>query len=206
MDEATLARAAEPFFTTKGVGKGTGLGLAMVHGVAEQSGGRLTLKSKKGEGTTAELWLPLAKIDNKARQTKRTPEPEPSKITAPLVVLAVDDDQLVLTNTVAMLEELGHSVFKATGGQQALHILRGNAVDLVITDQAMPGMTGVQLAEAMRAEWPGLPVILATGYAETPPDLHTCLSRLAKPFGQGALARAIADVVGKQQAEASAAP
>ena len=194
MDEATLARAAEPFFTTKGVGKGTGLGLAMVHGIAEQSGGRLVLKSRKGEGATAELWLPLAETAVKAaRQSERASEPEPR--TVPLHVLAVDDDHLVLTNTVAMLEELGHSVSKAASGKQALHILRSNTVDLVITDQAMPGMTGGQLAEAVAADWPRLPVILATGYAEAPPGLLSYASRLAKPFGQSALAGAIADAM-----------
>jgi CheY-like chemotaxis protein len=200
MDEATLARASEPFFTTNGVGKGTGLGLAMVHGVAEQSGGRLILKSRKGEGTTAELWLPASKIDFEAvRQNKQPAAPEPAPVTDPLVVLAIDDDHLVLTNTAAMLEDFGHSVFKASGGQQALHILRENAVDLVITDQAMPDITGVQVAEAIRAEWPRVPVILATGYAEAPPGPGAHLPRLAKPFGQAALSRAIADVVGKQQ-------
>jgi CheY-like chemotaxis protein len=84
-------------------------------------------------------------------------------------VLAVDDDHLVLTNTIAMLEELGHSVLKAASGKQALRILRSNTVDLVITDQVMPGMTGGQLAEAVDADWPRLPIILATGYAEAPP-------------------------------------
>lgn len=201
MDEATLARAAEPFFTTKGVGKGTGLGLAMVHGVAEQSDGRLVLKSRKGEGTTAELWLPVAKIDAEPfGQNKQPALAETARAIGPLLVLAVDDDRLVLTNTTAMLEDLGHTVLEAAGGTQALDILRrGGAVDLVITDQAMPDLTGVQLAETIQHEWPNLPVILATGYAELPPGPGAHLPRLAKPFGQAALSRAIADVVGKQQ-------
>ena len=113
----------------------------------------------------------------------------------PLLVLAADDDHLVLTNTIAMLEELGHSVLKAASGRQALHLLRSNTVDLVITDQAMPGMTGGQLAEAAAAGWPRLPVILATGYAEAPPGRLSYASRLAKPFGQSALAGAIADAM-----------
>ena len=102
MDEETLRRAAEPFFTTKGVGKGTGLGLSMVHGFAEQSGGRLILHSQKAKGTTAELWLPVGKA---SRQPVAPAQTVPSKLTRPLTVLAVDDDALVLMNTVAMLED-----------------------------------------------------------------------------------------------------
>ena len=118
MDEATLARATEPFFTTKGVGKGTGLGLSMVHGMAAQLGGRLVLESRKGEGTTAELWLPVAERRVAKPPTARQP---PAAVAAPaatpLVVLAVDDDALVLMNTAAMLEDLGHKVLEAHVGQ-----------------------------------------------------------------------------------------
>lgn len=189
MDEATLKRATEPFFTTKGVGKGTGLGLSMVHGLAEQSGGRLALHSAKGAGTTAELWLPLATMATTVGVT-RTGEAAVSS-SRQLTVLAVDDDRLVLMNTVAMLEDLGHTVLEATSGAQALQILRQNtALDLLITDQAMPQMTGLQLAEAARAERPGLPIILATGYAEVPRE--ATLPKLAKPFFQDDLARAVA--------------
>ncbi len=202
MDAATLARAGEPFFTTKGVGKGTGLGLAMVHGLAEQSGGRLLLKSQKGEGTIAELWLPAAKIDAEAGDAEKPAASEPAINFRRLIVVAVDDDPLVLTNTAAMLEDLGHTVFSATGGRQALDILRlENAIDLVITDQAMPRMTGAELAEEIRTGWPQLPIILATGYAELPPGQDAGLPRLAKPFGQVDLARAIAATIGTQGAK-----
>jgi PAS domain S-box-containing protein len=193
MDEATLKRAAEPFFTTKGIGKGTGLGLSMVHGLAEQSGGRLVLHSKIGEGTTAELWLPLAEAvavngDAAAAGDAGT------GATRPLTVLAVDDDRLVLMNTVAMLEEMGHTVLEATSGHQALEILRQHAtLDLLITDEAMPQMTGLQLAKTVRAERPGLPIILATGYAEVPRD--STLPKLSKPFFQEDLVRAVASAV-----------
>src|SRR6188474_504964 len=101
MDGATLAKATEPFFTTKGVGKGTGLGLSMVHGLAEQSGGRLVIESAPGEGTTATIWLPVADADvvaPAAPHEAETAEPDQR----PLVVLAVDDDALVLMNTQAM--------------------------------------------------------------------------------------------------------
>jgi len=186
MSEETLARATEPFFTTKGVGKGTGLGLSMVHGMSEQMGGRLMLKSRKGEGTTAEIWLPAANPSDETLPEQRTAAPEPGSQRS-LRVLAVDDDALVLFNTGAMLEELGHTVFEANSGASALEILRREPIDLVITDQAMPRMTGMQLREAIGAEWPELPVILATGYAELAGG-GAKLPKLNKPFTEQDLA------------------
>ena len=169
MDQATLSRAMEPFFTTKGLGKGTGLGLPMVHGLAQQSGGRFVLKSRVGEGTTAELWLPVGAEAASAKEQRRPVSPGADRPHALLVVLAVDDDGLVLTNTLAMLEDLGHTALGASSGNAALEVLRqDNSIDLVITDQVMPRMTGLQLANAIKAEWPKLPVILATGFAEIP--------------------------------------
>jgi PAS domain S-box-containing protein len=180
MDEETLRKATEPFFTTKGVGKGTGLGLSMVHGFAEQSGGRLILHSEKDRGTTAELWLPVAKTLVQPVVPAQTVR---AKSTRPLKVLAVDDDALVLMNTVAMLEDLGHTVFEAYSGKEALEILRREvSIDLVITDQAMPKMTGTELAKAMRSEWPDIPVLLATGYADMSPRDEIGLQKLTKPF------------------------
>jgi PAS domain S-box-containing protein len=195
MDDKTLARATEPFYTTKGVGKGTGLGLSMVEGLAAQSGGRLVLKSKKGEGTTAELWLPVAKEAREPCATTAAPAAPPVHV-APLTVLTVDDDALVLMNTVAMLQELGHTVIEAPAGQEALALLeRDPAIGLLLTDQAMPQMTGAQLIDAVRLLRPGLPAILATGFAElstAPPDR---VPRLAKPFDLDALSEAIAAAV-----------
>ena len=195
MDAETLARAAEPFFTTKGTGKGTGLGLSMVHGMAEQSGGRFVLKSREGEGTSAELWLPAATVaDAPAVAPVRASEADDR--VRPLVVLAVDDDNLVLLNTAAMLEDMGHTVLEANSGLAALEILRREGpADLVIVDYAMPHMTGVQLAERIRSDAPELPIILATGYAELPPGAQSDLPRLAKPFRQEDLVRAILQAV-----------
>jgi PAS domain S-box-containing protein len=195
MDEATRGRALEPFFTTKGVGKGTGLGLSMVHGMIDQSGGKLVLKSGKGEGTTVELWLPVATAGSGLMPHEADAEALDGR-EGPLVILAVDDDPLVLLNTAAMLEDLGHTVLEATSGKDALEIIRRKGgIDLVITDQAMPLMTGSELAVAIRAEKPDLPIILATGYAELPPGADGGLPRLSKPFRQHQLADAIAKTV-----------
>jgi len=193
MDSETLRRAMEPFFTTKEIGKGTGLGLSMVHGFAEQSGGRFVLRSRQGEGTTAELWLPAVKAPTQTVDARPSPHPVPAEQLRSLRVVAVDDDALVLMNTVAMLEDLGHTAFEAFSGKQALEILqRENSVDLVITDQAMPQMTGTQLAKAIKQEWPDVSVLLATGYAEIKPEDDTGLPKLSKPFLQGELAVALA--------------
>ena len=195
MDADTLARATEPFFTSKGVGKGTGLGLSMVHGLAAQSGGKLVLRSAPGEGTTAELWLPCV---DAARVAERSPVvAEARRYAKPvgrLTVLVVDDDALVLSSTAAMLEDLGHIPVETASGRQALEIIGAAAhIDLVVTDQSMPGMTGVELAARLRQQRPGLPVLLATGYAERSDVLDAGYIVLAKPFEQAALLQALRD-------------
>ncbi|MES2288465.1 MAG: PAS domain S-box protein [Pseudomonadota bacterium] len=195
MDASTLEKAMEPFFTTKGVGKGTGLGLAMVHGLAEQLGGRFTLKSAVGQGTTATLWLPIADTQADADAEVTMAESVTPAI-RPLKILAVDDDALVLMNTVALLEDLGHRVMEASSGLEALEIFRREPdIDLVITDQAMPAMTGVQFATTALSERPGVPFILATGYGEMPDGALIKMSKLGKPFRQQDLERSIAAAV-----------
>lgn len=199
MDDETLKHAQEPFFTTKGVGKGTGLGLSMAHGLAEQSGGRLVLKSRPGEGTTADIWLPVAEETAVPDLRAEAPVPAP-RAGRRLSVLVVDDDLLVLENTAAMLEDLGHAVVEARSGDEALALLRRTrTVDLVITDYAMPGMTGLQLATAVAAERPGTVILLSTGYAELPSDARSSLPRLSKPFDQAALAKAIEAAMREQE-------
>ncbi len=192
MDEATLKRATEPFFTTKGVGKGTGLGLSMVHGLAAQSGGAMHISSLPGAGTTVELWLPVA--DEAAARITGTPfaESEAASVlpsARPWRVLVVDDDPLISSGTADMLEDLGHSAIEAPSAPRALELLRAGAVvDLVITDHAMPGMTGTELAREIEREWPSLPVLLATGYADLPDGEAPSVPRLAKPYKQEELA------------------
>ncbi|MGG5810101.1 ATP-binding protein [Falsiroseomonas sp. CW058] len=196
MDAATLARAVEPFFSTKSPGQGTGLGLSMVHGVARQLGGDLRLSSVEGQGTVAEILLPVAPPATgaeppagTARGTGRAaPGPAP-----PSRVLLVDDDPLIARSTAEMLEDLGHSVVAAGSAAAALDLLNGGVpFDLLVTDYAMPGMTGLELALAARALRPRLPTVLATGFADmavgaAPADLP----RLAKPYEQHQLAAAV---------------
>ncbi|HEY1562963.1 MAG TPA: ATP-binding protein [Caulobacteraceae bacterium] len=189
MDADTVARAVEPFFSTKDVGKGTGLGLSMVFGLAEQSGGALRLESTPGEGTTVRLWLPVA--------TEAAVEPTlpmaPIHQTSPVTILLVDDDPLIAGSTVALLEDLGHRVVEANSGVDALHLLtNGLRPDLMITDYAMPGMTGVELAREVQRLLPQLPVLLATGFAELDEADQRDLPRLAKPYTQDQLATQIA--------------
>lgn len=150
------------------------------------------MKSVQGEGTTAELWLQVAEVEG---SPSAPAAPVEEHATRPLRVLAVDDDVLVLFNTVTMLEDLGHKVSQAGSGHEALALVKsGEPFDLVITDQAMPQMTGLQLAIAIGQERPALPILLATGYAELPPDARPNLPRLSKPFLQRQLANAIAEV------------
>jgi len=200
MSAETLGRATEPFFTTKGIGKGTGLGLSMVHGMMQQIGGQLTLSSTPGEGTTAELWLPVA-TDEAGESTARSTASEVPQESRKLRVLAVDDDGLVLMNTVALLEDLGHSVEEATSGAAAVELLERSPFDLVITDQAMPKMTGLELLDRIKTEWPHLPVVIATGYAELPGSPEVTI--LNKPFTGTGLAAAIASAVPAAQANPS---
>lgn len=197
MDEATLTRAVEPFFTTKDVGKGTGLGLSMVHGLAAQSGGRLMLHSRKGAGTTAELWLPRAEVA--AIPSVPSSKPAQARPIMCRTVLVVDDDPLVLASTAAMLEELGHTTITVPSGWEALKILRaGPEVELVITDYAMPGMTGVELAGTVQELRPGLGVLLVTGYSELREAVPPGLVHLPKPFALETLAQAMEECLNNQ--------
>ncbi|MBL0897643.1 MAG: response regulator [Reyranella sp.] len=196
MDADTLQRAVEPFFSTKEIGKGTGLGLSMIHGLAQQLHGALRLFSTPGCGTRAELWLPVAS-GSAAAEIGPATLPAPVARSRRLKLLFVDDDFLISLSTVSLLEDLGHDVLKASTGADALKLLQGNAaVDLMITDYAMPGMNGLQLAEEARKLRPGLPILLATGYADLPTRASFELPRLNKPYQQKELAEQIAILLG----------
>jgi signal transduction histidine kinase/ActR/RegA family two-component response regulator len=193
MDEQTLARAVEPFFSTKGVGKGTGLGLSMVHGLAAQLGGTLNLKSRPGEGTTAEIWLPQASEPARSDDLDRTPAPRAAR---EATILLVDDEELVRVGTREMLTDLGYKLIEATSGAEALRLLRSSErPDMMVTDYLMPGMNGVALIEHARKLVPDMPVMLITGYSTVAEGPAAAIPRLAKPFRQSDLAAMVADLL-----------
>jgi signal transduction histidine kinase/CheY-like chemotaxis protein len=199
MDEETLQKATEPFFSTKELGKGTGLGLSMIHGLARQLDGALRLSSEVGVGTRAELWLPTT-TKPAAEQTADSHSELDVAPSSSCTVLVVDDDPLISMSTALMVEDLGHHVVEVNQPSQALDVLRnGQKIDLLITDFSMPKMNGAELAEAARQLRPGLPVLLATGYADLPPGTSAELHRIGKPYQQEQLAAAIAAVMARSE-------
>jgi signal transduction histidine kinase len=189
MDADTLAHAVEPFFSTKETGRGTGLGLSMVHGLAAQLGGGFLLSSAPGEGTRADLYLPVA--STRAASGAQLPRREIAAA-QPLRILLVDDEDLVRLGTAEMLRDMGHEVRCAAGGAEALALLASAVpADAVVTDFKMPQMDGAELASRIRQTRPDLPVLLITGYPGV--NQQACdLPRLAKPFGMQELADALA--------------
>lgn len=192
MSQDTLAKAMEPFFTTKGIGKGTGLGLSMVHGLAAQCGGAMHISSQVGKGTVVTLWLPrIRKEDAAATPEQHSINPQKS-VTRKLSILLVDDDPLVSMNTANMLIDLGHDVVESHSGEHALRQLASESkFDVVLTDYAMPGMNGLDLAMKIRQIKPEIPVVLATGYADLPSPSTVDFPRLAKPYSQDELAKVL---------------
>ena len=163
MPPEIAARVFEPFFTTKSVGKGTGLGLSQVYGMAQQSGGAARILSERGVGTTVEIWL-------RAAGTSTDAAPAPSAAAATprpgARILVVEDDDFVRESMVESLQALGHSVAQAPNGEAGLRELERAQPDLIITDYLMPGMTGAELVRRARVLLPGVPMIIATGYAD----------------------------------------
>jgi PAS domain S-box-containing protein len=183
MAPEVLARAMEPFFTTKAIGQGTGLGLAMVYATAKAHGGSVSLQSRVGQGTTVLVRLPAAA----PAEGPEAPDGAPAQRPGPLRILQVDDDELILASIPPMLEQQGHTVATASGGEEALRRLAaGLEVDLVILDLNMPGLNGLETLRQLRELRPQLPVLLATGYLD--PATEAVLARsgrtlgIAKPF------------------------
>jgi PAS domain S-box-containing protein len=196
MAPETLARAIEPFFSTKGVGQGTGLGLSMVHGLAAQLGGMLDIKSELNKGTTAAIWLP---VSSEIPVAGGGDEAAVTVAREAATILLVDDEDIVRTGTAEMLADLGYEVVQASSGAEALRMLRsGIEVDLMITDFLMPGMNGVALIEHGTAIARDMKVLLLTGYSTISEGPGAHLPRLGKPYRQAELSRRVADLLKEQ--------
>lgn len=187
-----IAKVFDPFFTTKPLGKGTGLGLSQVYGIAQQSGGTARIQSEVGVGTTVEIWLPFADA-NDMEENKARSETASDLERHRASILVVEDDLRVRQFIVESLEILGYQVSHADDAQAGLALLDSMKPDLLITDFLMPNMTGAELVKKAHKKYPGLPVIIATGYA----DLHAineitnAETVLRKPFHVNDLAHKV---------------
>lgn len=181
----------EPFFTTKEVGKGTGLGLSQIHGFADQAGGQSMLDSVEGEGTTLSILLPRSA--KPLSESKR----ESGKVDLPpgLKVLLVEDNLQVRDFAAELLEDLHCEVVAANDAAQALDVLSSRSFDLVISDVVMPGMSGIDLAERIAADRPGLPVLLATGFSENIVGGPVGFQVVSKPHDASSLAKAVSELL-----------
>jgi CheY-like chemotaxis protein len=198
MDEATLARIYEPFFTTKEPGKGTGLGLAMVFGFIQQSGGHITVASAPGQGTTFKIHLPaLARAGAEALNLDRV-EPLPG---GSETILLVEDESAVRQLSRQLLEARGYTVITAAHGEEALRLAEAHAggIDLLLTDVVMPGMGGGQLAEVIRERRPEIKILLVSGYSGEALNRHggvtPGMNLLPKPFTVISLAVKVREVL-----------
>ena len=187
MDKATIARAVEPFFSTKGVGRGTGLGLSMVHGLAAQLGGDLAIESEPGRGTAVRLRLrPADSAPDEAASAA-----EHGHVGAGMALL-VDDEDLVRASTAEMLSDIGYEVVQEPSAETALlRLQEGLRPTLLVTDHLMPGMAGTDLARAAHELQPQLPILIISGYADME-GIASDIPRLTKPFRQAELETSIA--------------
>ncbi len=202
MSPLILAKAFDPFFTTKPIGQGTGLGLSMIYGFAQQSGGHVTLESQPGQGTCVRLYLPRYHAPQ-AEALRPPPQPAESPVAAiDESVMVVEDDPAVRMLVLNVLDELGYTVHPAADARTALPLLESSLrIDLLVTDVGLPGMNGRQLAEVARQHRPGLKVLFMTGYAEQAAErqgfLEPGMDLIAKPFTLDALANRVRDMIGQ---------
>jgi two-component system cell cycle sensor histidine kinase/response regulator CckA len=194
MSEEVLAKAFEPFFTTKPKGQGTGLGLATTYGIVTQNSGHIELRSERGVGTEARILLPIAQRSAGPRTDAAVPEPPVGRGQR---VLVVEDEVGVRTLARRFLESGGYEVLVAADGHEALALFERSAVDLVITDVVMPGLSGPQVVARMRMIRPGLPAIFTSGYSDRPGALPSGAPFLSKPFSIPDLLALVGEVLGR---------
>ena len=199
MTPEVSAHIFEPFFTTKAVGKGTGLGLAMVYGTVRQSGGFISVESEVGRGSTFRLRFPIARDPDPAPAGAAVQTPTAVPAGAPLV-LVVEDEAAVRNLVVMSLENRGYRVLHASSGHEALAVIRAEAqpVDLLVTDANMPGMSGIELVAALVPDRPDLQVIIMSGYIEELPKLVGLgeqVTLLPKPFTPKTLRQKVATIL-----------
>jgi two-component system cell cycle sensor histidine kinase/response regulator CckA len=197
IDDATLARIFEPFFTTKEPGKGTGLGLATVIGIVEQSGGRMAVASESGHGTSFSVYLP--RVEEAVSSRAPSPATRVERPVGDQRILLVEDNEIVRGPVTLLLQALGYDVVSAAGPTEALELAAdGAAIDLLLTDVVMPGMNGRQLAERLREQRPELKVLFMSGYTDDAVIARGVIDHqmkfLQKPFGADQLAQAVAEL------------
>ena len=193
MSQEVLGRCFEPFYSTKQVGKGTGLGLPMVQGLAAQSGGGFAIKSQPGQGTQATLWLPVSRGQVSEPLAEAA---EDIMAQGPLQVLLVDDEDIVRNATALQLRDLGYQVAEAASPAQARQLLAdGLVMDVLVTDQIMADETGAEFAQQLRQQHPQLPVLIITGYANLTPRKLNGFAVLRKPFRRAELAESLAQLL-----------
>jgi PAS domain S-box-containing protein len=190
MDRATLERAFEPFFTTKGVGQGTGLGLSVVHGIVNQSGGTVRVDSELGKGTTFTLYLP---ISSAGRGPEQPADTGTMATEHGRVALVIEDDAVVRGMAARGLREAGYVVLEAVNGREAMELIRSHSgrLDVVVTDIGMPEMDGYDVARRLSEERPDIPIVFMSGYGDPEPKVPF----LRKPFAPDVLVRTVGQML-----------